>query len=199
MQYSTVIGPRRFPVTWPPGKRWPQCLNCLFDCSLSACLEANFLIFLLLTSSFIECLLWYWPAPSSIHRGLEWSQCLKRLLACLIVLCLSANFLIFLLLTSSFIDCLLCYWPAPPSIHRGLEWPQCLNRSLSAWLFFAWVFVSKFSNFFLFHPPLFIQYSTEECSTVQLLARSLEYPQRIRVVSVFEPFDCLIVFWKQIF
>ena len=26
----------------------------------------------------------------------------------------------------------------------------------------------KFSNFFLFHPPLFIQYSTEECSTVQL-------------------------------
>ena len=51
--------------------------------------------------------------------------------------------------------------------------------------------VSKFSNFFLFHPPLFIQYSTEECSTVQLLASSLEYPQRIRVVSVFEPFDCL--------
>ena len=31
--------------------------------------------------------------------------------------------------------------------------------------------VSKFSHFFLFHPPLFIQYSTEECSTVQLLAR----------------------------
>ena len=30
--------------------------------------------------------------------------------------------------------------------------------------------VSKFSNFFLFHPPLFIQYSTEECSTVQYKA-----------------------------
>ena len=30
-------------------------------------------------------------------------------------------------------------------------------------------FLSKFSNFFLFYPPLFIQYSTEECSTVQLL------------------------------
>ena len=29
--------------------------------------------------------------------------------------------------------------------------------------------VCKFSNFFLFYPPLFIQYSTEECSTVQLL------------------------------
>ena len=28
--------------------------------------------------------------------------------------------------------------------------------------------VSKFSNFFLFYPSLFIQYSTEECSTVQL-------------------------------
>ena len=39
--------------------------------------------------------------------------------------------------------------------------------------------VSKFSHFSLFHPPLFIQYSTEECSTVQLLASSLEYPQRI--------------------
>merc|ERR1712121_284301 len=53
------------------------------------------------------------------------------------------------------------------------------------------LFGSKFSNFFLFHPPLFIQYSTEECSTVQLLASSLEYPERIRVVSVFEPSDCL--------
>ena len=29
-------------------------------------------------------------------------------------------------------------------------------------------FVSKFSHFSLFHPSLFIQYSTEECSTVQL-------------------------------
>ena len=28
--------------------------------------------------------------------------------------------------------------------------------------------VSKFSNFSLFQPSLFIQYSTEECSTVQL-------------------------------
>ena len=82
------------------------------------------------------------------------------------------------------------YWPATPSIHRGLEWPQCLN-SVSVCLFFACVFVSKFSNFFLFHPPLFIQYSTEECSTVQLLARDPEYPQRIRVASVFEFCVCL--------
>ena len=29
-------------------------------------------------------------------------------------------------------------------------------------------FVIKFSNFSLFHPSLIIQYSTEECSTVQL-------------------------------
>merc|ERR1712240_424741 len=81
-------------------------------------------------------------------------------------------------------------WPAPPSIHRyrGLEWPQCLNSLLDCSLC-----VSKFSHFSLFHPPLFIQYSTEECSTVQLLARSLEYAQRIRVVSVFETFICLIV------
>ena len=55
------------------------------------------------------------------------------------------------------------------------------------------LFVCKFSNFFLFHPPLFIQYSTEECSTVQLLARDPEYPQRIRVALVFETFDCLLV------
>ena len=82
--------------------------------------------------------------------------------------------------------------------------------------------VCKFSHFSLFHPSLFIQYSTEECSTVQLLASSLEYPQRIewsqslnrlsdcslflvsklardpeypqriRVASVFETFDCLL-------
>ena len=30
--------------------------------------------------------------------------------------------------------------------------------------------VSKFSHFSLFHPSLFIQYSTEECSTVQYKA-----------------------------
>merc|ERR1712240_15223 len=33
------------------------------------------------------CLLCYWPAPPSIHRGLEWPQSLNRLLVCLIVLC----------------------------------------------------------------------------------------------------------------
>ena len=31
--------------------------------------------------------------------------------------------------------------------------------------------VSKFSHFSLFHPSLFIQYSTEECSTVQYKAK----------------------------
>merc|ERR1712240_954534 len=82
----------------------------------------------------------------------------------------------------------------PERIQRGLEWTQFLKRlsvgqlprlsredperirvdsvfetsvcSLSVCLFF----VIKFSNFFLFHPPLFIQYSTEECSTVQYKA-----------------------------
>ena len=51
-------------------------------------------------------------------------------------------------------------------------------------------FVSKFSHFSFFHPSLFIQYSTEECSTVQLLASSLEYPERIRVDSVVETSVC---------
>merc|ERR1712240_641984 len=79
------------------------------------------------------------------------------------------------------------YWPAPSSIQRGLEWTQFLKR-----LFFVLcLLVSKFSNFFLFHPSLFIQYSTEECSTVQLLASSLEYPERIRVDSVVGTSDCL--------
>ena len=62
----------------------------------------------------------------------------------------------------------------PERIHRGLEWTQLLKR-----LSVLCLIVSKFSHFSLFHPSLFIQYSTEECSTVQLLANSLEYPQRI--------------------
>merc|ERR1712082_103111 len=88
------------------------------------------------------------------------------------------------------------YWPAPSSIQRGLEWTQLLKR-----LFFVCLRVIKFSHFSLFHPSLFIQYSTEECSTVQLLASSLEYPQRIEwsqclnslsVCSFF--FSCLQIF-----
>ena len=54
-------------------------------------------------------------------------------------------------------------WPAPSSIQRGLEWTQLLKR-----LFVLCLCVIKFSNFSLFQPSLFIQYSTEECSTVQL-------------------------------
>merc|ERR1712121_401424 len=81
------------------------------------------------------------------------------------------------------------YWPAPSSIHRGLEWSQCLN-SVSVCSLFVCKQIFSFSHF---HPPLFIQYSTEECSTVQLLASSLDYPERIRVVSVFEPLVCLSV------
>merc|ERR1712101_75938 len=99
---------------------------------------------------------------------------------------LSANFLIF----PSFILLFLystvqksavqySYWPAPSSIQRGLEWTQLLKR-----LIVCSLLVIKFSHFSLFHPSLFIQYSTEEWSTVQLLASSLEYPERIRVVSV---------------
>merc|ERR1712240_773537 len=64
---------------------------------------------------------------------------------------------------------------------QRIEWSQCLKR-----LIVCSLLVCKFSHFSLFHPPLFIHYSTEECSIVQLLASSLEYPQRIRVVSVFE-------------
>merc|ERR1711895_1659 len=48
-----------------------------------------------------------------------------------------------------------------------IEWSQCSN-SVSVCLFVCSFLVSKFSHFSLFHPSLFIQYSTEECSTVQL-------------------------------
>ena len=77
----------------------------------------------------------YWPAPSSIQRGLEWTQLLKRLIVCSLCAWLSANFLIF----PSFILLFLystvqksavqySYWPAPLSIQRGLEWTQLLKR-----------------------------------------------------------------------
>ena len=49
---------------------------------------------------------------------------------------------------------------------EGLEWTQFLKRLCVLCLFF----VIKFSNFSLFHPSLIIQYSTEECSTVQYKA-----------------------------
>merc|ERR1712114_82910 len=40
------------------------------------------------------CLLCYWPAPPSIHRGLEWPQCLNSLFDCLIVLLLTSTFIV---------------------------------------------------------------------------------------------------------
>ena len=138
-------------------------------CHNSYCWEFTLYLFIIDWWTLV-CLI-YWPAPSSIQRGLEWTQLLKRVL----VLCLWANFLI----CSSFILLFLystvqksavqySYWPAPSSIHRGLEWSQSLKR-LIVWLSDCSLCVCKFSNFFLFHPPLFIQYSTEECSTVQYI------------------------------
>merc|ERR1711873_55978 len=74
---------------------------------------------------------------------------------------------------------------------QRIEWTQLLKRSLLD----CSLIVSKFSHFSLFHPSLFIKYSTEECSTLQLLASSLEYPERIRVVSVFETFILYSLFF----
>ena len=56
----------------------------------------------------------------------------------------------------------------------SLEYPQRI-RVVSVFetldcLLDSWLCVSKFSHFSLFHPPLFIQYSTEECSTAQYKA-----------------------------
>ena len=69
-------------------------------------------------------------------------------------------------------------WPTPPSIHRGLEWPQCLNC-----LIVLCLFVCLSANFLIFLLLILLYI----CLSPLLLARSLEYPQRIRVVSVFEP------------
>ena len=62
----------------------------------------------------------------------------------------------------------------PERIQRGLEWTQLLKRlSVLCSLFF--VLCKQIFSFF-------IQYSTEECSTVQLLANSLEYPYPYKVL-----------------
>merc|ERR1712240_463163 len=118
------------------GLEWPQCLNCLFDCSLIVCVSANFLIFLLLILLSVvlsPLLLARSPKyPQRITVASAFEMFFACLLACLLD-CLEANFLIFLLLI------LLSVVPSP-----------------------------------------------------LLLARSLEYPQRIRVVSVFELYVCLL-------
>ena len=54
----------------------------------------------------------------------------------------------------------------PERIHRGIEWTSVFETSV------LYLSVCLSANFliFLFQPSLFIQYSTEECSTVQYKA-----------------------------
>merc|ERR1712240_729474 len=78
----------------------------------------------------------------------------------------------------------------------SLEYPERIRVDSVVETSVPCLCVCKFSHFSLFHPSLFIQYSTEECSTVQLLASSLEYPERIRVDSVVETSDCLFLVSK---
>merc|ERR1712082_363610 len=65
------------------------------------------------------------------------------------------------MLMSSYITVLANSLDYPERIQRGIEWTQFLKR-----LFFTCGQIFLFS---LFQPSLFIQYSTEECSTVQVL------------------------------
>ena len=51
--------------------------------------------------------------------------------------------------------------------------------------------VCKFSHFSLFHPPLFIQYSTEECSTVQLFIYKNKRQPTLRARSNRRPYTVL--------
>merc|ERR1711873_117815 len=122
---------------------------------------------------FSECLFSVGPLSPTIHRGLEWPQFLNRVLDCLFLVCLEANFLIF----SSFI-LLFLYSTVQKSAVQYSYWPATIPGHVTTGKKVASVFelhacsllVSKFSNFSLFHPPLFIQYSTEEYSTVQYKA-----------------------------
>ena len=59
----------------------------------------------------------------------------------------------------------------PERIQRGLEWTQFLKRLIVLCLFFSCKQIFSFS---LFQPSLFIQYSTEECSTVQVFIWCLD-------------------------
>ena len=56
----------------------------------------------------------------------------------------------------------------PETIQRGLEWTQLLKRLSVCSLFWANFLIS------LFQPSLFIQYSTEEYSTVQVFIWCLD-------------------------
>ena len=76
---------------------------------------------------------------------------------------------------------------------QRIEWSQSLNR-LSVCLSVCSFLVSKFSNFSLFHPPLFIQYSTEECSTVQYKAaghRTHKTSLRVKK-TILESMPCIV-------
>merc|ERR1711873_394040 len=126
---------------------------------------------------FSECLFSVGPLSPTIHRGLEWPQFLNSLCACLIVPCVSANFLIFLSFILLFLYSTVqksavqySYWPAtiPGHVTTGKKVASVFEPL--ACLIVLWLCVSK-------------------------LASSLEYPQRIRVVSVFETcvLDCLFV------
>ena len=57
-------------------------------------------------------------------------------------------------------------------------------------LIVLWLLDCKFSNFFLFHPSLFIQYSTEECSTVQYKAKLGVFQLVITIISEIHSLIC---------
>ena len=131
----------------------------------------------------------YWPAPPTIHRGLEWPQCLNcSVFDCLIV-CLIVNFLIFLLLTSSFIVL------SPLLLARSPEYPQRIRVASVFEPFVLCLIVCLEANFLIF---LLLTSSFIVLSPL-LLARSPEYPRRIRVTLVFELLVLCLSACKQIF
>merc|ERR1712112_349870 len=86
-------------LEYPQRIEWSQSLNRVSVCSM---VSSNFLIF----PSFILLFLYstvqksavqysYWPAPSSIQRGLEWTQLLKRLIVCSLLVIKFSHFSLF--------------------------------------------------------------------------------------------------------
>merc|ERR1712115_506303 len=111
--YSILLCYWPAPPTIHRGLEWPQFLNCsLFVCLIVCSLWANIIISLLILLFSLHlsyCLLCYWHAPPTIHRGLDCPQFLNCSLFVLYLFdCLSANFLIILLLILLFYSSVSC-------------------------------------------------------------------------------------------
>merc|ERR1711873_262454 len=178
-------------LEYPQRIEWSQSLNRLSVCSLFfvclvVCLQI-FSFFPLSSSSFYtvqyrrvqySTVIGQLPRVSTEDRVVSvFEPCV-----CLSVPCVSSNFLIFpsfiLLFLYSTVQLFIGQLPQVSTEDRVVsvfEFRVCLSDCS--------LLDCKFSNFFLFHPSLFIQYSTEECSTVQYKKRRMK-EEKIRKFTI---------------